>query len=476
MLTLPPQVGVNLGSLNCTTPYFYDRRDTFPSESAGRLSSSDQFYPTYIPGTSTSSTTTTSYLGFGELTRTDRAHGPKAELPAELPLLDRNVLLLESDLSARCLVRGQLIKLGAKVMVVQSCEEAICRVGGTPEDVFDLVVADSELLCQMEQYFWKPLGNSRVIVLCRNDLSALTRAISSNLYRRLLAKPLRENELRRVIEATSHPEAGPGHGPKQIRFEQRSVELGSSVGGNNEICSRGMGGAGMQPPQEEDIEPSTPPLVADTHYGPGHLNYSSQTSAFSRFSTARQATIRETMKTSQSGMCTSASVDAGAKWDENAHSPPSLISWDAAKLATQSVNHVQGLILSASDSSQAVGGASLMPATQATPAGKAETPTHTGESTEHVAPPAHNHDSEIPDTLSVPTENLVPSSRAVCTARRAEALSKFREKRKRFTFEKKVRYASRQRLASNRPRVRGQFVRQPVEDPALPGTSPQGPH
>ncbi|KAG9453793.1 hypothetical protein H6P81_006697 [Aristolochia fimbriata] len=45
-------------------------------------------------------------------------------------------------------------------------------------------------------------------------------------------------------------------------------------------------------------------------------------------------------------------------------------------------------------------------------------------------------------------------------AQREAALTKFRQKRKERCFEKKVRYQSRKRLAEQRPRVRGQFVRQ----------------
>ncbi|KAK9064125.1 hypothetical protein SSX86_017997 [Deinandra increscens subsp. villosa] len=44
-------------------------------------------------------------------------------------------------------------------------------------------------------------------------------------------------------------------------------------------------------------------------------------------------------------------------------------------------------------------------------------------------------------------------------AQREAALIKFRQKRKERCFEKKVRYQSRQKLAEQRPRVRGQFVR-----------------
>ncbi|XAR56101.1 hypothetical protein NMG60_11036429 [Bertholletia excelsa] len=46
-----------------------------------------------------------------------------------------------------------------------------------------------------------------------------------------------------------------------------------------------------------------------------------------------------------------------------------------------------------------------------------------------------------------------------CKQREA-ALNKFRQKRKERCFEKKVRYQSRKRLAEQRPRIRGQFVRQ----------------
>ncbi|XP_014751913.1 two-component response regulator-like PRR37 isoform X3 [Brachypodium distachyon] len=45
---------------------------------------------------------------------------------------------------------------------------------------------------------------------------------------------------------------------------------------------------------------------------------------------------------------------------------------------------------------------------------------------------------------------------------RVAAVTKFREKRKERNFGKKVRYQSRKRLAEQRPRVRGQFVRQPA--------------
>ncbi|XVF83354.1 hypothetical protein PTKIN_Ptkin16aG0479800 [Pterospermum kingtungense] len=49
-------------------------------------------------------------------------------------------------------------------------------------------------------------------------------------------------------------------------------------------------------------------------------------------------------------------------------------------------------------------------------------------------------------------------------ARREAALDKFRQKRKKRCFEKKVRYQSRKKLAEQRPRVRGQFVQQTQEN------------
>ncbi|KAF5930910.1 hypothetical protein HYC85_031783 [Camellia sinensis] len=49
-------------------------------------------------------------------------------------------------------------------------------------------------------------------------------------------------------------------------------------------------------------------------------------------------------------------------------------------------------------------------------------------------------------------------------AQREAALTKFRQKRKERCFDKKVRYQSRKRLAEQRPRIRGQFVRQIASD------------
>ncbi|XP_074591645.1 two-component response regulator-like PRR37 isoform X2 [Curcuma longa] len=65
--------------------------------------------------------------------------------------------------------------------------------------------------------------------------------------------------------------------------------------------------------------------------------------------------------------------------------------------------------------------------------------------------------------LGVGYANGSGSSRVVvqmCFAQREAALKKFREKRKERNFVKKVRYQSRKILAEQRPRVRGQFVRQ----------------
>ncbi|KAG0488426.1 hypothetical protein HPP92_007237 [Vanilla planifolia] len=47
-----------------------------------------------------------------------------------------------------------------------------------------------------------------------------------------------------------------------------------------------------------------------------------------------------------------------------------------------------------------------------------------------------------------------------CVSQRQAALAKFRSKRKDRCFAKKVRYLSRQKLAEQRPRLKGQFVRQ----------------
>ncbi|KAK7317073.1 hypothetical protein RJT34_00998 [Clitoria ternatea] len=60
--------------------------------------------------------------------------------------------------------------------------------------------------------------------------------------------------------------------------------------------------------------------------------------------------------------------------------------------------------------------------------------------------------------------NNVSSHRSI---QREAALNKFRMKRKERCYEKKVRYESRKKLAEQRPRVKGQFVRQVHPDPLV---------
>lgn len=57
------------------------------------------------------------------------------------------------------------------------------------------------------------------------------------------------------------------------------------------------------------------------------------------------------------------------------------------------------------------------------------------------------------------------SSHSAAEARRLAAVARFREKRKHRSFVKKVRYESRKKLAEQRPRVRGQFVKIEVSEP-----------
>ena len=62
---------------------------------------------------------------------------------------------------------------------------------------------------------------------------------------------------------------------------------------------------------------------------------------------------------------------------------------------------------------------------------------------------------------------------ATSAERRAEAIARYLKKRKDRNFEKKVRYASRKRLAEARPRIRGQFVRL-KEGEEEGGAAPEG--
>mmetsp|Transcript_20359 Transcript_20359/g.43103 ORF Transcript_20359/g.43103 Transcript_20359/m.43103 type:complete len:464 (-) Transcript_20359:366-1757(-) len=76
--------------------------------------------------------------------------------------------------------------------------------------------------------------------------------------------------------------------------------------------------------------------------------------------------------------------------------------------------------------------------------------------------------------LMVQDLQSMKSGTEAASERRAEAIRKFREKKKARTFKKKVRYESRKRLAEARPRIKGQFVRPEVAAAAAAAAAAAG--
>jgi hypothetical protein len=77
-------------------------------------------------------------------------------------------------------------------------------------------------------------------------------------------------------------------------------------------------------------------------------------------------------------------------------------------------------------------------------------------------------DNIVANNTNAAVNNVNTAS--TCAERRALAIARFLKKRKERKFEKKVRYASRKRLAEARPRVRGQFVKKVVAVEEAPTT------
>lgn len=67
-----------------------------------------------------------------------------------------------------------------------------------------------------------------------------------------------------------------------------------------------------------------------------------------------------------------------------------------------------------------------------------------------------------PSAGPVVEQDSAATRAAITTANRRSAILRFRQKREQRSFDKKVRYVSRKRLAEARPRVRGQFVKAEV--------------
>lgn len=77
---------------------------------------------------------------------------------------------------------------------------------------------------------------------------------------------------------------------------------------------------------------------------------------------------------------------------------------------------------------------------------------HTAAADVVIPPDHHHHHHHQP-----PRPQNVPISPA--KERRAQALTKYKEKRRNLKFGKKIRYETRKALADSRPRVKGQFVK-----------------
>lgn len=84
--------------------------------------------------------------------------------------------------------------------------------------------------------------------------------------------------------------------------------------------------------------------------------------------------------------------------------------------------------------------------------------------------------SAVPEPHAAKPEDAEAAAAVVAAKRavRQEALRKYREKRKTRTFNKKVRYESRKRVALSRPRVLGRFVKVTDEAGSGGGTSSSG--
>lgn len=78
------------------------------------------------------------------------------------------------------------------------------------------------------------------------------------------------------------------------------------------------------------------------------------------------------------------------------------------------------------------------------------------------SPPQQQQQPASPAPGAVAEQDSTASRAAIATANRRSAILRFRQKREQRSFDKKVRYVSRKRLAEARPRVRGQFVKAEV--------------
>ncbi|EFH42627.1 pseudo-response regulator 3 [Arabidopsis lyrata subsp. lyrata] len=430
-----------------------------------------------------------------------------------LPVRSLKVLLVENDDSTRHIVTALLKNCSYEVNAVSDVLEA-WRILEDEKSCIDLVLTEvvlpvhsgTGLLSKIMSH--KTLKNIPVIMMSSHDSMVLVFKCLSNGAVDFLVKPIRKNELKNLwqhVWRKCHSSSGSGsesgiQDKKSVKPESTegsendasiSDELETEDGSSGGLSNRDGGsdnGSGTQSSwtkRASDTKSTSPsnqlpdaPNKKETYEnGSVHVNKPKEVEdQKEQIGTGSQTGMSMSKKAEEHGDLekdAKYSVQALERNNDDMLNRSSGNSQVESKTSSSNREVLQSLEQTLKKPREAgdyrIGDQSVLRHSNHSPFSK-----YNNDATSANKAPEENmgscspHGSPVGKLLGSGSSSDNPlnqqSSGSDRSAQREAALMKFRLKRKERCFEKKVRYHSRKKLAEQRPRVKGQFIRNPLHD------------
>ncbi|CAA7032119.1 unnamed protein product [Microthlaspi erraticum] len=399
-----------------------------------------------------------------------------------LPVRSLKVLLVENDDSTRQIVTALLKNCSYEVTAVSDAFEA-WRILEDENSCIDLVLAEvvmpvssgTGLLCKIMSH--ETLKNIPVIMMSSQDSMVLVFKCLSNGAVDFLVKPIRKNELKNLWQHVwRRCHSSSGSGSESGIQNKKSVKTESTEGSENDSdedqgnesngLSNGDGGS--------DNGSGTQPQSSWTNRG-GDINsvevlkeVEDQNEQIGMRSKAGKCMSKKSEEPGNLEKDAKYSVEALERNNDDMLNRSSGDSQVESKTPSPSPEDLHSLELTLKKPRDAgdyriCDGSVLRHSNHSAFSKYNNGATSANKAPEENVGSCSPHDSSVAKTNGSGSSSDDPlnqesigSERA---AQRQAALMKFRLKRKERCFEKKVRYHSRKKLAEQRPRVKGQFIR-----------------
>ncbi|CAH2069367.1 unnamed protein product [Thlaspi arvense] len=427
--------------------------------------------------------------------------GPVVNWERYLPVRSLKVLLVENDDSTRHIVTALLKNCSYEVTAVPDVLEA-WSILEDENSCIDLVLTEvvmpvnsgTGLLCKITSH--KTLKNIPVIMMSSHDSMVLVFKCLSNGAVDFLVKPIRKNELKNLWQHVwRRCHSSSGSGSESGIQNKKSVKTESSEGSEDDASmsdedhgndngsnglSNGDGGSdngsGTQSSwtkRASDINITSPSyqLPDATNMNPGTYGNGCERKLKEVEDQNEHIGDVAIGTGSQAGMCMSKKAEVPGDLENDAKSSVKALERNNIDMLNRSSSNpedLQSLELSLRKPREAgdhrISDRSVLRHSNHSAFAKYNNgATSANKAPEENVGSCSPHDSSIGKIMGSGSSSDNPSNQQSSgserAAQREAALMKFRLKRKERCFEKKVRYHSGKKLAEQRPRVKGQFIR-----------------